>query len=580
MNLFDVLTALGGLCLFLFGMNIMGQALERRAGNRLESLLGRLTSGRLSGLLTGFCVTALIQSSSATAVMVVGFVNSGLMTLRQAIHVILGANVGTTVTAWILSLGGLESSAGTLLDFLKPSAFAPVVALVGILLYMGSRRPSRKDIGSIFLGFSTLMFGMETMADAVSGLSGQPWFQELFLLFRHPLLGMLAGALLTAVIQSSTASVGILQTLCMTGQVTYAAAVPIIMGQNIGTCVTALLSSVGATRNAKRAAVVHLAFNSLGALFWLLLFSGLKFVWLPELWAQPATWLGIALTHTVFNLLCLLLFLPLTPVLEWLAMRLIPETLVPETPVALDERLLTAPAVALERCREMTLTMTTEVVKAAREALHDPERLTEAHLAHVQSLEESTDRYEDLLANYLVKLNGRRLDERLSAETAALLRIIGDLERMADYAASLALSTRTMQEKGLHLSEEALAQRAVMANAVKELLSHVRSALVDRDLLAASQVEPLRQVILERKETYRTAHILRLQSGVCRGEISPFWSSQMTDIARIADHGSNIATCVMDLSQHRMTPHASLRTIRMESPEFYTMYGKFDEKYR
>ena len=580
MDVFDVLRAVGGLCLFLFGMSVMGQALERRAGNRLEALLGRLTTGRLTGFLTGLGVTALIQSSSATAVMVVGFVNAGLMTLRQAIHVILGANVGTTVTAWILSLGGLSGQTGSwMLDLLKPAAFAPVLALVGIFLYLGSRRTARRDTGTILLGFATLMFGMDTMSQAVSGLSDLPGFRELFLLFRNPLLGMLAGAVLTALIQSSTASVGILQALCVTGQVSYAAAIPIIMGQNIGTCVTALLSSVGATRNAKRAAVVHLSFNLLGSLFWLVVFWLVRALWAPAILDEPASLPGIAGIHTAFNLLCTLLFIPLTGVLEWLAVRLVPDAPEKEEPSLLDDRLLTAPAVALERCREVTVTMAGEATRAVREAMCPPADMDEERWQRIQTLEEATDRREDALSNYLVKLSGRRLGEEMAAEAAGLLRIIGDLERMADHAVSLAASVRTMAEQSLTFSEEALAQRAMLAGAVRELLSLTQAALLNRDLLAGAQVEPLRQVILARREAYRTAHIRRLQAGITKGELSPFWSSQLWDLTRIADHGSNIAACVLDLSHHRLTPHASARAAREESPEFLAAYERFGQKY-
>ena len=353
MTIFDVLTLIGGLCLFLFGMNIMGQALERRAGAGLRNLIGKMTSNRLLGLLTGLGVTAVIQSSSATTVMVVGFVNSGLMTLAQAINVIMGANIGTTVTAWILSLGGIDSDV-IWLKLLKPSSFTPVLALVGIALYMFFKSDKKKDTGTIFLGFATLMFGMETMSGAVSGLADVPAFAELFLLFENPIFGVLAGAILTAIIQSSSASVGILQALTVTGRVSYSAAIPIIMGQNIGTCITAILSSIGANKNAKRAAAVHLSFNIIGTVICLSVFCIVKELFVIPMLGENATYFGIAVLHSVFNVLCTLLLLPMNRVLEKLVTVVIPDAKAKEKDSKLDERLLTTPSVALERCRAVT----------------------------------------------------------------------------------------------------------------------------------------------------------------------------------------------------------------------------------
>lgn len=585
MDIFDMLTLIGGVCLFLFGMNIMGQALERRTGSRLEALLGRLTTGKAAGFFTGLCVTALIQSSSATAVMVVGFVNSGLMTLRQAIHVILGANVGTTVTAWVLSLAGLESDS-LLVSMLKPTAFTPVLALLGIFKFLGGKETKARDTGAILLGFATLMYGMETMSGAVAGLSDLPAFRELFLLFRNPLLGLLAGALLTAVIQSSTASIGILQALCVTGQVSYAAAIPIIMGQNIGTCVTALISSVGATRNARRAAVVHLSFNLIGSLFWLAVFVPIRSLVAPAMLDAPATLLGIAVTHTAFNLLCTLLFLPLTGLLEWLAYRLVPDAPAREDADPLDDRLLTSPAVALERCREQLVIMADEAFSAARAALTPPKHTrtpgdaTADTSARVRALEESTDRREDALGTYLIRLSSHRPDEDQSAEAAGILRMIGDLERIADHAVSLQIFNDTLREKGLTLSPEALAGRQVLAAALRELMTLTRAALVDRDLLAAGQVEPLRQVINRRREELRAAHVLRLQSGACDPATSANWTGQLDDCSRMADHCSNIAACVLETSRRRMTVHATARALRASDPSFIKAYGAFEEKYR
>ena len=368
MDIFDVLSLIGGLSLFLFGMNVMGQALERRAGNKLRTLLGRLTTNRMSGFLTGLGVTAVIQSSSATTVMVVGFVNSGLMTLSQAINVIMGANVGTTVTAWILSLSGIDSG-NMIVQLFKPSSFTPILALVGIIFYMFCNNSKKKDTGTILLGFATLMFGMETMSAAVSGLRDVPAFQELFIMFRNPVLGVLAGALLTAIIQSSSASVGILQALAVTGQVSFGAAIPIIMGQNIGTCVTAMISSVGANKNAKRAAFVHLSFNIIGTVVWLTVFCIIKALFAPALLNQSASLVGIAVAHSVFNVLCTILLLPMAGFLEKLAQRVVPDAKEPEVRTELDERLLVTPPLALENCRKVSITMAEKSDAALKEGL-------------------------------------------------------------------------------------------------------------------------------------------------------------------------------------------------------------------
>ena len=410
MTFFDVLTLIGGLSLFLFGMHVMGEGLEKRAGQGLKTLLGRLTGGKAAGFLTGLAVTAVIQSSSATTVMVVGFVNSGLMTLRQAIHVIMGANVGTTVTAWIFSLTGIQSGSFWV-QMLKPSSFSPVLALVGVILLMAGKSGKRRDTGTILLGFATLMFGMETMASSVSGLKELPQFRELLLLFTNPVLGVLAGALLTAIIQSSSASVGILQALSSTGQMTLGAAIPIIMGQNIGTCVTAMLSSVGTSRNARRAAVVHLSFNIIGTAVWLGVFEIARHVvTIPQL-NGPVDQLGIAVVHSAFNLLCTALLLPASGLLEKLACRLIPDEAENETVPELDERLMKTPAVAVERCRNLTVNMALTASRAMRNALRELKEHDDSRAMSVREDEQTADRYEDELGTYLVKLSACPLDD-------------------------------------------------------------------------------------------------------------------------------------------------------------------------
>ena len=399
MNIFDGLTLVGGLCLFLFGMTLMGQALERRAGNRLKTLLGRMTTNRFAGLLTGLGITAIIQSSSATTVMVVGFVNSGLMTLRQSINVIMGANIGTTVTAWILSLAGIGSKS-VFVQLLKPSSFTPILALIGIAFYMMSKNSKRKDTGMILLGFATLMFGMETMSDAVAPLRNVPAFQQMFLTFTNPILGVLAGAVLTAIIQSSSASVGILQALASTGAITYGAAIPIIMGQNIGTCVTALISSTGTSRNAKRAALVHLSFNVIGAVVWLTVFCVIKAAFAPVLLMRSASLMGIAGFHTVFNVLCTALMLPLGGVLEKLVCKLIPDAKQPEKAKELDERLLGSPALALNQCKQVLVRMACAAVDALKTSLTCIEKYDGKAAAGIRKAEDETDRLEDLIGTY------------------------------------------------------------------------------------------------------------------------------------------------------------------------------------
>jgi len=578
MDVFDVLAMAGGLSLFLFGMSVMGQALERRAGEKLSGLLGRLTTNRAAGLLTGLVVTAVIQSSSAATVMVVGFANSGLMTLRQAVNVIMGANIGTTVTAWVLSLAGIESG-NIFVKLLKPSSFTPVLALAGIIFYMFCKSAKKKDTGMIFLGFATLMTGMETMSGAVAGLGQVPAFQNLFLVFQNPFLGVLAGAVLTAVIQSSSASVGILQALAVTGQVSYGAAVPIIMGQNIGTCVTAMLSSIGANKNARRAAMVHLSFNVIGSAVWLTVFWIIKIVFRPSFLGEAASLLGIAAAHTVFNVLCTLLMLPLSGFLEQLVNRLVPDTREPEIQTELDERLLAAPFAALERCQKVAGDMASAAGSALTESLDYLYGKRAKDPVSIHEKEEKTDRFEDILSTYLIQLSTRQINESDSAEAAKLLKIIGDFERIADHAVNILESAEEMRKKKLAFSAAADAELAVITSAVREILDLSLTAFLDNDMEAASMVEPLEQVIDGLKEKMRTRHIFRLQQGGCSMETGFIWSDLLTDLERTADHCSNIAGCIMDLRNQSMNLHESLRNMRQEDPQFRDRYAVYVEKY-
>ena len=574
MDIFQVLTMIGGLSLFLFGMDLMGQALERRAGEGLRTLLGRLTTNRAAGLVTGLAVTAIIQSSSAATVMVVGFVNSGLMSLKQAINVIMGANIGTTVTAWLLSLAGIDSG-NVLVKLLKPSSFTPVLALIGIILYMSGKNTKRQDTGTILLGFATLMFGMEAMSGAVAGLGKVPAFQNLFLLFRNPLLGLLAGAVLTAVIQSSSASVGILQALAVTGQVSYSAAIPIIMGQNIGTCVTAMLSSVGANRNAKRAALVHLSFNVIGSAVWLTVFWAVQAVLHPPLLDQSASLFGIAAAHSVFNVLCTLLLLPLSGVLERLVVGMLPDDSQPEERIVLDRRLLATPPIALERCREVSADMARTAGDSLRKALSALHGYSPELLESVRKMEKKTDYYEDILGAYLVELSGLPISGADSAQAAKLLKLIGDLERLSDHAVNLAESAEELRQKDAQFTPEAMGELDLLTAAVLEILDMALNSFLNNDLEAAARVEPLEEVIDRLKEQLRTNHILRLQQGGCTIDAGFIWSDLLTNLERTADHCSNIAECVLDLGHHA----AALHEPQSVSQEFRRNFKMFAEKY-
>ena len=505
---------IGGLCLFLFGMNVMGESLERAAGNSLRTLLGKLTGSRIAGFLTGLAVTAVIQSSSATTVMVVGFVNSGLLTLSQAIGVIMGANVGTTVTAWILSLGGI-SGESLFMQLLKPSSFTPVLALIGIIYYMFIKDSKKKDIGMILLGFAVLMFGMDTMSGAVKGLRDEPWFTNLFLLFKNPILGVIAGAALTGIIQSSSASVGILQALSATGAISFGASIPIIMGQNIGTTVTALLSSVGTNKNARRAAVVHMMFNVIGTLIGLAIFMLVDAIFSPAILNQPTDYLGISICHTAFNILCTSVLLPSGALLEKIACKIVPDAKVVEEMAELDERLLATPSIALERCREVAGKLAAASAQTLREGVGTLTGYTPEQGEKVQELENLTDHYEGILGDYLVKLSALRSSEADSNEVTILLKAINDFERIADHGQNLMEAGQEMYEKKLEFSKAAREELAVLTTAVDEVIDLAFGAFLHRDLDAAYRVEPLEEVIDSLKEQMRTRHILRMQQGMC-----------------------------------------------------------------
>ena len=549
MDIFDFLTMLGGLSLFLFGMSLMGSALERRAGSRLRSLLDQMTGKPLVGFLTGLGVTAIIQSSSATTVMVVGFVNSGLMTLRQAINVIMGANVGTTVTAWLLSLGGIESSS-VWLRLLKPSSFTPVLALIGIVFYMFCKDAKKKDTGTILLGFATLMFGMETMSGAVSGLSQVPAFTNLFLAFRNPILA-----------------------------VSYAAAIPIIMGQNIGTTVTAMLSSVGTNKNARRAAVVHLLFNVIGVAVLLSVFCIVRAVLAPALLDESATRAGIAVAHSVFNLLCTAMLLPAGDLLEKLAIRLVPDSKSAETVSELDERLLAAPSLALSRSRAVACEMAQCAVRALNNALRSFTEYTDTLARSIRDDEERCDHYEDILGTYLVQLSARKMGVDESEEATELLKSIGDFERISDHAVNILESAEELRGKSLAFSAAAAREYDVLAAAIGEILDLSLRSFERQDVALAELVEPLEQVIDTLKEQMRTRHILRMQQGHCSIEAGFVWSDLLTNLERTSDHCSNIAGCVIDAAQHNLNLHETLRAAHSDTHAFRSEFERYAAKY-
>lgn len=578
MTIFDVLTLIGGLCLFLFGMDLMGQALERRAGNSLRAILGKLTTRKIVGLLTGLGVTAVIQSSSATTVMVVGFVNSGLMNLKQAINVIMGANIGTTVTAWILSLSGIESG-NIFVSLLKPTSFTPVLALIGTVFHMFSKDSKKKDTGTILLGFATLMFGMDTMSGAVSGLADVPQFQQMFVMFKNPILGVLVGTILTAIIQSSSASVGILQALAATGQVSYGAAIPIIMGQNIGTCITAILSSFGTNKNAKRAAMLHLFFNIIGTAVLLTVFYIVRAALKPVLLDAPANYMGIAVAHSAFNIICTVILYPMSDLLEKLVCILVPDSQTKEVIAELDERLLTTPPIALELSHNTTVDMAEISVRALKNSMKAFFEYNDDLAREVREDEDRSDHYEDILSTYLVKLSGKSLSEAESVEVAKLLKVIGDFERISDHSVNILESVEELREKGMEFSDKANAELKVMFDAVGETLELSLKAFVDNDLTAAEKVEPLEQIIDNLKEQLRSRHILRLQQGDCTIEAGFIWSDLLTNLERTSDHCSNIAGCVIDAQNNNMNLHESLRNARTEDLGYKEMYAVYAEKY-
>lgn len=578
MDIFNALTLIGGLSLFLFGMNVMGQALERRAGNSLKLILGKLTDNKFIGFLTGFVVTAAIQSSSAATVMVVGFVNSGIMTLRQSMSLIMGANVGTTITAWILSLSGI-SGGNFFLQMLKPSSFTPILALVGVVMLLRGKNTRTKDSGTILLGFATLMFGLETMSGAVSSIKDVPAFSNLIVKFQNPLLGLLVGAVLTALIQSSSATVGILQSFSLSGMVTYSAAIPMIMGMNIGACVPTLISSIGTNKNAKRAAIYHLVFNVLGALFWLLVFIAGKNLIDGTLLLGTVNPFRIAVVHTTFKLMCVLLLAPVNKYLERLVCRIVPDSSSPEKKVELDERLLKAPALALERCRILMDDMAKAAMDSISLGISSLGNYTDDLAREIQEKEDLTDHYEDVMGTYLVKLSATKIGNDESIKAAEYLKLISDFERISDHSVDVMKSSREMKDKGIDFTNEADSELSVMIAAIKEITDLALEAFVKGDLDSAFKVEPLEQVVDYLKEEIRTRHIRRLQKGECSIEAGFILNDLLTSMQRVSDHCSNIAGCVIDADMNNLNLHQTLKDYKHNSQKFNKVFEAFKKQY-
>ena len=583
MDFFDILNLLGGLALFLYGMNLMGEALEKKAGGKLKTILANFTSNPFKAFILGLGVTAVIQSSSATTVMVVGFVNSGIMTLKQAIGVIMGANLGTSVTSWLLSLTGIDGDS-FLIQLLKPDSFTPVFAFIAIIIIMVFKNNSKKiDTASILIGFAILMYGMDFMSGAVSGLKDVPEFANMLTLFENPVLGVLAGAILTAIIQSSSASVGILQALSLTGTISYASALPIIMGQNIGTCVTAMISSLGANKNAKRAAVVHLCFNVIGTVFWLIVYSLVTWIFnitfFENHYVDP---LAIAILHTVFNILSILVQAPFIKQLEKLACVIIRDGHAKgdDDVALLDERLLSTPTIAIERSRMVAIKMAETSINTLKNAFELLFDYNEKAALSVRAGEDKTDKYEDSLGTYLVRVSSKSMSEADSHEVSKLLHMIGDFERIGDHAVNIIESAEEVKDKGLAFSPEAKKEIDVMINAVKEILDLSLDAFKNNDLSKAYSVEPLEEVVDSLKLQLKSSHVSRLRRNECTIEMGFIHSDLLTNLERISDHCSNIAACMIEIAHNSFEMHEYVNTLDKSHNEIYKERHTFySEKY-
>lgn len=586
MDFFDVLTMIGGLALFLYGMDVMGDGLAKTSGGKLEKVLEKLTSSPIKAVLLGAGVTAVIQSSSATTVMVVGFVNSGIMKLSQAVGIIMGANIGTTVTSWILSLTGIESS-NFFVQMLKPSSFSPILALIGIILMMTSKDSKKKDIASIMLGFAVLMFGMDTMSNAVKPLADVPEFTNILMIFTNPILGMIAGIILTAVIQSSSASVGILQALCSTGSMNYGIALPIIMGQNIGTCVTAMISSIGAKKNAKRAALIHLYFNIIGTVLFMVVFYGINAFVNFSFLEDTANPMGIAVIHSIFNVVATLVLLPFGNGLVKLATLTIRETeeekeeAIPDATKLLDARFLEKPAFAVVQSKNVGIEMAKLAERALVQAIDAVTNYDKKKLKEVIKLEDMIDHYEDELGTYLMKLSGKPLSDEDNHTVSNLFHCMGDFERISDHALNLAESVMLMKDKEMEFSPKAAEELRIYGEAVKEIMGISVKAYETGDMELASNVEPLEEVIDDLNVKVRNQHVKRLRKGKCTIELGLSLSDILTDYERVADHCSNIAVCLIQAEEDGYETHEYLNKIKKkDNKEFQNLYQMYYNKYQ
>ena len=582
MYILKLVTLLGGLALFLFGMDIMGKSLERQAGGKLQTILAKMSSTVFRGFLLGLAVTAVIQSSSATTVMVVGFVNSGIMTLKQAVGVIMGANVGTTVTSWILSLTALEGDS-FLIQLFKPSTLAPLLGIVGIVLYMFTKSEKKQGIGTILLGFMALMTGMDLMSESMRFLKDEAWFANMMVSFSNPLIGIAVGAILTAIIQSSSASVGILQSLCSTGVITGGVALPIILGQNIGTCVTALISTVGANRNARRTAMVHLYFNLVGVALFATLFYGIGMFFPWQFLTETINEFDIALIHTGFNLMTTAVMLPLHGLLEKLAIITVRDTAQPEETELLDQRLLATPAVAVQRAKQIAVEMADAAAEAMSKAMDLTKHFDAKTMEQVRTLESQTDRYEDALGSYLVNLTGTNLPVQDNRAVNTLLYTIGDFERIADHAVNIAKAGEEMSRKSISFSAEAQQELATLEKAVRAVMKRTQGAFDNNDLEQAMKVEPLEQVVDSLVKEIKSRHIRRLRDGICTVEYGFVLEDLLTSYERIADHCSNVAVEMLQVAEGKLEAHEYLNALKAgelsESVDYTERFQKYRQRY-
>jgi len=584
MDIFDVLSLICGLALFLYGMEVMGDSLKKSAGSSMKTILGKLTSSPVKGFLLGLGVTAVIQSSSATTVMVVGFVNSGTMTLLQAVGVIMGANVGTAVTAWLTGLSGLGSAgaaAASFIKWLKPDAWMPILALIGIVLIMLTKRGRKKDIGAILLGFAVLMVGMSMMSDAVGGLKESETFRNVLVMFENPILGVLAGLVLTAIVQSSSASVGILQSLTATGAITFGAAIPIIMGQNIGTCVTAMISSIGANKNGRRAAMVHLYFNIIGVVVYLSLFYIVDaFVDFAFVDRAIGMW-GVAAVHTIFKILSVILIAPFYKGLARLATLTIRDKKGEEETVnLLDERLLDTPAIAVGRAYEVAGIMAQISTDAMFKAIELASRYDAKKADKVRDLETEADKLEDALGSYLVKLSARDMDERDSNQVTKLLRVIGDYERISDHAVNIVESIEELESKKDGFSQVARDELAVLDGAIMEILTLTKEAYLEEDVAKAADIESLEQVVDDLMLQIKQNHTRRLKNGECTTELGFVLNDLLIDFERVSDHCSNIGSCIVEVSTYgALDMHRYLADLRRGDAHYEERYQQYKSKY-